>query len=219
MEALESFEHAGCTILLYPDWDAMPPSDWDTLGTLYRVSGDSYTCMEDAGYNVREIMERRGVRGMLRYLSLFEGVTALPVDVLDYGSSGVLIREAHERDDDCSAYLGTTKKRADELGVPHDKILEGLRAELEQWRAYFEGNVVGYVVLAGTLPTWAMSEKMQEAYLRQLETVDSCWGFYPESTGDGFDYVREEARYAAEWEANQREHAASLGIPTIGEER
>lgn len=203
MEPIETFEHCGMTCALYADMDPMAPAEWDTLGSMFPLSRDAeYTAfgkrLADAPSGAREMLERRGAGGLVRYLSLFHGVTALPFDILEHGPQ-VTVRECPADDSTCSGYIGADAESIAITGVAPADVLEGLRGELETWRDYFDGAVVGYTVSdAGAV-------------------VDSCWGFYPDAAdgADGYSYVRQEARAAAEYEREQRDAAARQGIPTV----
>ena len=114
------------------------------------------------------------------------------------------MREAPAGDDSCSGYLAADARSIEMTGVAPADVLEGLRGELQTWRDWFEGNVVGWMV---TAPDGAV--------------IESVWGYYPDAPADGsdgFDYCRQEAREAAEHERAQMDAAARAGIPTIGRE-
>lgn len=226
MEPFETFEHAGCSIHLYYDDDPMPPSDWDTLGTLYAIGRSDWRAMDDSAFSrAEECMERGGAALLRRYLRLCHGVYAVACQVNDYGSSGVRLYTDNGPADDgyCNAYIVATPESIEMTGVPLERIEDGLRAELDEWRAYFENEVVGYVVECNG------------------ETIDSCWSFYPESkpsepeedASDAYraawqatdvmtrPYVEAVAQAfdAAEHEQAERERATMAGIPMIEEGR
>lgn len=215
-EPFETFEHAGFTIELHPDWDNPPaPSDWDNLGELVSFSplwreyaygkdgqtpGRESTSQEDAAF------ERGGWRLLERYLLSACGyVCAIPFRFDDYGSGGCSIRETSD-DDRMAGFLVTTADRVEELGAPRGDVERQLRGELAEWGQYAAGEVVGYVV----------RETVQTSSGANVgRVVDSCWGFYPEHfntgpVGDGLEYVRTEARAAAENEAADRVERARL---------
>lgn len=196
MQAFETFDHAGCVIELHYDDNPTPPSEWDTLGTLYAFRVE-YVGMEEAHPNAQEAMERGGVALLVRYLR-YCGIHAIPYDIWEH--SGMTIRECNVRSDRCSGYIAADAVSIEKTGVELANVADGLRSELDEWGTYFEGGVVGYVVTC------------------KGETVASCWGFYPDkSTSEdphGLNYVRVEAREEAEHEQKQRADAEALGIPT-----
>ncbi len=139
-----------------------------------------------------------------RYLLTAVGyVAAVPFSFSDYGSGGAVLSpgdpgETH--DYGMAGFIVTTADRVEELGAPRGDEERQLRGELRDWAAFVAGEVVGYVV------------KDTDG-----EVVDSCWGFYPEhftpeereqygrpATDDGLEYVRQEARDAAESERDER---------------
>lgn len=196
-EPFESFEHAGMTCELHPDHDAMSPAEWDTLGILagWRNAAD-WQGIESATQTEQEAAERGC---LVRYLSLFHGKTAVPFRLDDYGSNGQRIYESDE--DNANGYIYATAASIEMTGVDPDKVRESLISELAEWNAYLSGEVIGYVVRdpAGGI-------------------VDSCWSFYPDKATladpSGYEHVRQEAREAAENEADERERAANADIAT-----
>lgn len=65
-----------------------------------------------------------------------------------------------------------------------------LRSERDEYRAWAEGTVYGYVIEEKV--TWSPLDPAHDRYppMDTWETVDSCWGFY------GYAYAAEEAREA-----------------------
>lgn len=228
MESFYTFEHAGCTIELCTDEDPMSPDEWDTLGTVYALSRDAeYQGFESPNKThgqAIEAMERRGVAGLVRYLRLCHGLYVLPIDVQDYGSSGIRVSVADEQDNDCSAYIATTDARVTALCGTNanyhtrELVEDALRGELKEWRSYFENEVVGYVVRCND------------------EIVDSCWSFYPDDDKQvptplsfesyrlaweelpqylrGYTYAVSQAIETAEDEQEERERAANQDVAT-----
>ena len=196
-EPFETFEHAGQTCELHQDYEPMSPADWDTLGELRGFDSARWGVSLESPHSGAEEANDRCI--LTRYLSLCHGVVAVPFYFADYGSSGARIYEST----DPNGYIFTTHDRVTQLCGEdpayhaRDWIENALRGELETWDAYFQGDVCGYVVRdsAGAV-------------------VDSCWGFYPDDEGDGLEYVRGEARAAAEHEAAERERAARQDIAT-----
>jgi hypothetical protein len=184
------------------DDDPQSPDDWDALGTLYKLRHGAmrdYTFGTDAPDWAEEIAYRREEPAglLVRYARMVEGLTVVPVQFADYGSGGA--RMYALADDDTArvdGYLATDAKRCEELGVPLEDAAKQLRGEVRTWDAYVEGRVIGYVVKDAN-----------------GSEVDSCWGFYPDDDGD-YEYVRAEARDAAETEQAERQRAAVQGVPT-----
>lgn len=203
MKPLEVFQHAGCLISLYPDDNPSSPADWDTVGTL-ATAHRNYRFQEELSDH--PAYARGGGRMLERYLEL-SGGAYIPVAMIDH--SGISLYEsrgAHPMDPGGwdSGRIGILYAAASAIadaGLDRDSVLDVLRSELHEWDAYVRGDVIGYVV---TTPDGFV--------------VDSCWGYYPDGSesSDGFDYVRAEAREAAEYEALERDRAARQGIATGG---
>lgn len=230
MDAFETIDYHGYRIELHQDIDASSPAEWDQLGTVYALSSSAaYVGFESPGdWHGRaiEAMDRGGARLLRRYLSLCYGVSAVALQVNDYGSSGVQMNAddgADDTGDYYNAYIATDAKRIGELcgDDPEYQTAEwidkALRGELNDWRAYFAGDVIGWVVLDPC-----------------GNEIGSCWGFYP---GDGKlgdsapdDYAAlwndlphhlrpyadaiSEAQDAADCEQAARDAALAKGIPT-----
>ncbi len=212
MEAFESFEHAGFTVELHTDEDPMSPAEWDTLGTLYEFGRAQWNGMQDAPGDVDEAHDRNRAGLTVRYLAA-RGEVAVLVQFQDYGSSGCRLLALDDDDDEiATGYISTTRKRIDELGVPAGDERRQLLGEIKEWDSYFQGEVVGYVV----------RESVQTLSGANVgEVVHSVWGFYPEhftaeerakygrpSNDDDLEYVRTEAREAAEYERDERARRA-----------
>ena len=186
MEPFETFEHAGFTCALYMDDDPQTPADWDTLGTMF--SFRSREQMEgwelgDAG----EAWERERPGLVVRSLRM-RGELAVLFQYQDYGSSGARVLALDDDEDGiATGYIACTLERAIAECGDVDKARACLVSELGAWDALYQGAVIGFTVTdaAG-------------------EVVDSCWGFYPDDTGDGYGFVRDEARDEAEGERARR---------------
>lgn len=243
MEPFETFEYCGCTVELHYDEDPMSPADWDTLGTLV-LSRSLDWCprgVEELDGTEEEARDRRS--GLLaRYVSLALGGLVVPLHV-SADSRGVTI---HEDDDEPNAYFYTTHERITQLCGEDDKyhtrecVQEALRSEVDEWRAYASGEVVGYVVKAGVYvpPEDGIDVYgAEERYRATLDVIGSCWGFYPDDEckrepGEGatedyraaweacdrwtrrYAYAVAEAFALARREQEEREHATRAGIPT-----
>lgn len=232
MDPFFTHEIGSCVVELHVDEEPLSPAEWDTLGVVYALNhGAEYQGFESIAQshgNAIEANERGGARLLVRYLRLCHGIYAVPFDLNDYGSSGVqLSRFLDDETDPVDAYIATTHERVTELcgeGANYHEpewIIDALRSELGEWRSWFDGEVVGYVVRC------------------QGAVVGSCWGFYPDSepsdpytngraNTDAYvvawdvipDHVREhvyalaEGVEAAMQENAERQSAEAQGIPT-----
>jgi hypothetical protein len=226
VDPFESFEYRGLTIELHTYDSPHSPADWDTLGTLH-VRGWGRPDWE--GW-ASEAYERGDVPLLVRYARMSRGLYLVPVQYDDRGAMYAL--DADDSGAGCNGYIVTDDARVAELcgdGAEYHTIewvTNALKSEVDEWHAYVSGDVVGYVVRDAN-----------------GADIDSCWGFYPEKENhvcaihgdvspcyscpqcgnslqvthrDRYEYVRTEAREAADWEANERERAAAIGIPTVG---
>lgn len=190
MEAFESFEHAGFVCELHQDEEPASPTEWDELGTMVALGRPEWRLIDaDHSGQEGEAFERGGTAMLLRYLRTVLGQVVVPFRLDDYGSGGLVLTVATEHAERISGWIYTTRERCAELGAPWEDAERQLRNELENWRAFFAGEVYGYVVRdPGT-----------------GAVVDSVWGFYPDDVGDGLEELRAEARAAAVAERGSRE--------------
>lgn len=253
MEALEMYEHAGCTVVIYYDPEPTSPAEWDNLGTCYALRRDAeYRGFEphsETHGRAIEANERGGARLLVRYLRMCHGVYAIPFDVYEHGTTSLsACRDLDSDDAEADAYIATTHEQVSRLCGEDARyharewIEDALRGELDTWRAYFEGDVYGYVVYAGQYQEPEDGIDVygaRERYVESLESVGSCWGFYPDDPANliepseqstpeyraawdalGGMYDRRLANMLAEafgeaaYEAEQRERAEREGIPT-----
>lgn len=188
MEPFDTFAVGDYICELHYDENPSSPAEWDTLGEMYPLVRSAqylgFRDVSDTHGQAIEAMERLGTRGMVRYLALCYGVTAIPFNVYEHG--GVTVHIAPLDGESCDGYIATDAARIAALGVPSDDVHAQLRGELREWADYLEGNVLGFVVRH-----------------RDGLVVDSVWGFYPDESRDGLDYIRQEARASAEWHARQ----------------
>jgi len=195
MEPFETFEHAGMTCRLYQDYDAGNPfTEWDQASELLSdVKG--YDLGGDVPHPESAYADTPASATMARWLTLFGGYAlAIPWTFQDYGSSGARTWLTTPDDDPADGWLVLTREAFERefgaYGMPlriEDESEERsaertIRAEFDAFRAWVEGEVIGYVVED-----------------ENGEHVDSCWGFYGEP-----EHVRQEARSAAEHEAHER---------------
>lgn len=192
LEPYETFEVAGCTVSLYPDYDAGNPYDeWDQTSDILsdpRIGFGDPTPKLGAWNR-----EDPSSAVMCRWLTLFGGYAlAIPAYIADYGSGGWRAFLSTPDDEPSPAYLVLSNEAyAREFGA-YGMPLTGdaehtaektCRAEFETFAAWLEGDVSGYTIE------------------RDGELLDSCWGFYGP---DSDKYAREEAIAAAEWENRER---------------
>jgi hypothetical protein len=206
MEAFETFEHAGFVCELHYDEAAPSPADWDQLGTVYQFGRAWLQGAESASGDIEEAHERNRPGLVVRALRM-AGETAVLFQFQDYGSGGSRILALDDGEDDrATGYISTTDARGRELGIPEKdgEAERQLRGELKDWDAWVCGEVVGYVV----------REDVKTSNGADVgEVVHSVWGFYPERDvdgSDGYEYVRQEARDAAESERDSRAERARV---------
>jgi hypothetical protein len=195
VEPIETFEHEGYTCEIHYDEDPSSPADWDNVGTL-ATAHRSYRFEEELGDH--PAYSRGGARMFERYISLTGGAF-IPVSMGDH--SGIWLYEGHGAhwcdpggwDSGPVGYLYTTAEKMAAEAMSVEQAEKCMRAELRAWDDYVQGRVTGFVVLNS-----------------EGDHMDSCWGFYPDEDGDGLEYVRSEARSAAEWRAKQDAEAPRL---------
>lgn len=214
-EPFETFEHAGFTIKLFPDYD-QPDSPRDWCNATEMVCWHRRYDLGDRQPNSTEIdaLERGGLRLLERYLRLCEGVVALqPLGLIDHSGISMYVGGGSHWCDPGGWDSGTVGfvyvPRDNICGTTEEHAADVLRQDVKVYDDFLRGNVAGYVI---------GDEKDDH--------LDSCWGFYPDAEGDGWDYLREEARSiaecfraerdeAAETERVERERAANQDIATV----
>jgi len=163
----------GYTATLYYDTDPDNPKDWSNLGTITYAKRSSYT-LGHKGVDADEDAEIARKVESGEYIGL---------PVYAYVHSGATIKAGYSNPFGCPWDSGRSGwvyvSRADALKETggtrltkkkREQIEKTLRAEVNVFAQYLEGDVYGIVI---TDPDG--------------EQVDSCWGFY------GFDYAKEEA--------------------------
>lgn len=188
-EPFETYEHAGCVVKLYQDYDAGNPyKEWDQPSKLLYEGG--YDFGSEAPPKLGAwYREDPSSAAMCRWLTLFGGyVMALPFHLADYGSGGLRAWITDPDGDPASGYVVMTAQDKEKIGVPDGMEEQAARDDFSVFNAYLEGDVIGYVV--------------EDA---EGEHVDSCWGFYcaPDREKE-LDYVRSEANTAAESHEHER---------------
>lgn len=201
MEAFETFEHAGTKVSIYQDYDAGDPFEqFDQLAELmwtdrehaYKNVGGRVSIDYDHFLDPERFTS---AAHMQRYLTLMERyLVAIPFQLVDYGSNGYQAHVLAEPDDArISGFLVVSEANREKVGAPLEGIAENAMHDFNQWKAWVEGDVYGYVV-------------------KTSDERESCWGFY----GD-LDYVRKEAREEAERLGAEWKQARALPwLPTWG---
>lgn len=194
---------ANLRIIIDQDEDPMSPREWDNLGEIAYSSNRYCLGTENAS---RERLDEisRGIR---------DG-DLIGMPVWAYVHSGSTIRAAYSNPFSCpwdsgqSGFVYTTKAKAiAEFGKKtltkpvREKSLKCLKAEVETFAQYLEGDIWGYVI--------------EELVDGEWSGRDSCWGMY------GYAYCLEEAKSVAEthkermaWEAKEAAYWLERGIPT-----
>lgn len=201
MEAFETFEHAGVTVELHQDIDAGDPFEqFEQLAELI------WTDREHAYKNVNGQVSIDhehyldpdrfvSTAHMQRYLTLMERyLVAVPFYLADYGSSGYQASIRDTDDERISGFLVVSEANREKVGAPLEGLEDNALGDWRQWKAWVEGDVYAYIVEPGRRDS------------------DSCGGFYGE-----LEYVRQEAREAAEHIAAERARLRALPwLPTFG---
>ena len=189
----ETFEHAGIPVEIVQDTDAGDPFEqFEQLAEIVWTDREHASSREQ----FRDPDYFRDVAHMQRYLTLMDGyLVAVPFRLVDYGSGGnraTLYRDAYpER---VSGFLVVSEAQREKVGASREGLEENALHDWNQWRAWVEGDVYGYVVASGA------------------EDSESVFGFY----GD-LEYVRKEARETAEDVAAERARLRALPwLPTFG---
>jgi hypothetical protein len=189
---LETLNHNELTIKIVADYSPESPRDWDNLGTI--LADHRRYSLADANAPVH-LLPRHGERtleGTARdvELHLKERVLWLPVRMYEHGSVGL---RAIAPDDEVGypwncqwdsgwvgiIYVPYSKLRTEYscqriTGKTLTKARDVLKAEIETYSQYINGEVYGY-------------EIEDEAG----SCIDSCYGFY------GWEYVQAQAIEAA----------------------
>jgi hypothetical protein len=185
-EPVEQVEHLGLTVKVFPDdtGSANDPRDWSQLGIMF-CWHPNYTLGDEQFSGPEDVGGARSMQDVARYLFRERGaLVALPLYLYDH--SGITIRAGepiyrNSRKDEAArssgrfaldgagwdtsmvGYIFTTAEKIAEIGTPKDRIIEALRAEVDEYDDFLTGNVYGYVVED-----------------RDGNHLDSCWGFFPD---------------------------------------
>lgn len=198
MEPIETYEHEGMTIEIYPDEGPVEdPRDWENLGIMvcwhpdYYFGDFQFTNPEGRGA-VRNRFHQDDFNSMemlARYLGIVDrAVCILPLTIYDHSGVTMYVGGKYDYPFDSAGwdtthvgFIYTTPEKIEEMGIPEDKIEEALRQEVKTYAAWLEGDVVGYVV------------KDSEG-----EIVDGCWGYV-----GNYEFCKSEAEDAAKFHAHE----------------
>lgn len=195
---IETYEHDGLTVKLYYDEDASSPRENDNLTEMV-CSHRNYSLGDrEPDGDEREMLERRGLEGLMRYLRVFrDALIVQPLYLYDHSVLRMSTASWEGRAQHASWDSGIvgvvyiTRERYVELmgkdTIPSDEELAKLvEPEVAEYDSFLAGEAYGYVIE------------------RDGEHVESCWGFI----GD-IEYVRTEAEWAVlgfkDWLAHRDE--------------
>lgn len=200
MEPFETYEHAGMTIELYPEYDAewLDPRQWDNLGIMVCWHPDYYLgdfqITNPDGYGAVKNRFHRddfdSMEQLARYVGIAEkAVCILPLTIYDHSGVTMYVGGKHDYPFDSYGWdttvvgiIYTTPERMELIGTPEDRVEEALRSEVKVYASWLEGDVIAYVVKDSN-----------------GDIVDSCGGYI----GD-YDYCKSEAESAAEFYNRER---------------
>ena len=163
MEAIETIETDLGTLRIFRDEDAESPFEmYDNLGTIYH-----WHRRYNLGTEVRDEEEiPKGIR-LPVYLYDHSGITLNTSGFScgwDSGQVGWIVAEFDKVREqyNCKGINPATRK----------KVLKVLKAEVETYARFLEGQVYGYILTAPPPSPCGECGKPHEP-----EEVDSCWGF------------------------------------------
>jgi hypothetical protein len=168
-QAIETFEHNGNTIRIFPDFDgsAANPRDWDNLGTFwtqeYRHNSPDALPVRGNIFDSLCSVVGGGEKGLRRH--------AIFLPVWKYEHGGVAYAAAESNPFSCpwdsgqAGYIFVTREEVrKEFNVSRitpkvrEKVLKALRGEVAEYSKWANGEVYGYTI---TDP--------------EGDEVDSCW--------------------------------------------
>lgn len=186
---IDTIEYKGFTIERhYDDSGAGDPREWDNLGSL-ALFHRRYNLPNDANLSADNF---DGWAEMQQYLLDHYNVSVImPVWMIDH--SGVALRcgssnpftvcDPGEWDSGMVGFVYVSADKVAEEGFSDLSVVEKvLRSEVDEYSAYLNGDVFGYVVKDPT-----------------GEVVDSCWGFIGESGDSDESYMMTEAKAAVDY--------------------
>lgn len=179
MEPIDSVEHRGYTIKVYPDEDPLNPrKEWDNLGVMYCWHG-RYDLGDNNPYSSPDDL----------YAELSKADVVLPLYLYDH--SGITINTGEFSDPWDSGQVGYIVAYADAIRKEwnvkriskqlREKVRDILRSEVKMYDDYLTGNVYGYVI--------------EDAMGNE---IDSCWGFYGDT-----DYMISEAKSMIDYDIEE----------------
>lgn len=187
MEALHTETRSnGYTVEIHHDDDAESPRQWSQTGTMVHWHRRYSLGDREATSREMEALERGGWRLLIRYLRRYEGATMLlKLGLIDhsglsmYADGGPSASDPQGWDSGTVGFIYDSAKGREETGATD--IEAALRAEIEEYDAFLQGQTYGFIVLdpAG-------------------EQVDSCWGFLETEWNVDKMYVTTEARAIAD---------------------
>lgn len=177
-------EYKGFTIRIEQDTDAQSPADWDQVATIYTRHSRNFAIGENGGYEPAEGDES------LPIYAYVHGVIALSTTPFscswDSRKAGCIVMTRAK----------IISEYGDDSEASREKARSLMRAEVQAWADYHEGNVWGFVV--------------EDAEGNHL---DSCWGFYGDYNAEGG--ALHEARSIADWYAHKRKTTRMERIKTM----
>lgn len=194
MDAINTFEHAGCTVKIFADPDpSNPRTEWDQA-CVFAFFHKRYSLGDDLGKVLgTDYLKAENFNGwdaMQAYIEKeFKPVYITPVFMYDH--SGITISSTPFSCPWDSGRIGfafvTRETALKEMNTKRvtkkvrDWAARYTEASIKEYDQYLRGDVYGYEV---THPNLLDEDGEPE--------VDSCWGFY------GSDYCEEEAKSVAE---------------------
>lgn len=167
--------YRGYAIEIYPDYNPMDPRDWDNVSEM--------ACYHPR-YSLGDFNFKSGQQVLDHMDAIRDQIVCITwLSILDHSGLWLKAGTSFQCDPggwDTSriGYAYVTEERLKLMGTPRDRAEDVMKAEIEEYGAYIEGDVYGYVV------------KDPEG-----ETVDSCWGFY--SWHDSKGYMLNDYAYPA----------------------
>ena len=216
MQSIESIDHKGYTIDVYPDDCVDSPREWDNLGTMatrhrdYKI-GEVELPQSYYSDKLGDTLYIDSYEGIVEYLTDNYGELAIvkPLYLLDHSglwlSTGRFVSDAQGWD---TSYIGvifiTKEKVKKEYSVKRitktllNKIDSYLTSEVKTMSQYLSGDVRGYIV------------KNQEG-----EQIDSCWGYYEDKDAidEGKSYVDWDIMRQAELKAKKLKTYIKNNVP------
>lgn len=219
MDAIETYEHAGLTINIYPDEGPESPRGWDNAGKLVIYSGrrgnfqevneldmtfrpDDYAGWDELEKNVMECYPKCELLPVYRFEHSDVAYSTTPFgDRFDSGRVGFILCERETIIKEWGKKIASAYARR--------KARECMVCEVETYSLWANGEVYGYVL------TDERGDDLPGEY------QDSVWGYY------GLEDVKEAAEEAADtigpkWAAGAVSRAAAAleaALEAAGQQR